>query len=444
LESWHHITGQDISTKKDELTMQQTARRNFLKGVAAMVPATAVLSGCRAMAAPLQKKVKITDVKAMFVQAHTQTTLVKIETDAGITGIGEAYWGRGVKDVILGYLRDLVVGQDPLDIEPLCTKMLRSEGGAGAQGGVTVTAVSGVEIALWDLAGKLLGVPVCKLLGGQYRDGVRAYWTTYPKEMLDPASCREFAAMLKSHPFGITAIKSDADNYPRKYDPEGREPGHDPVTGHLTSKDLSRIEKGFGQLREAVGEDIDIAVHCHWEFDWIDALQLARTVAPIKPMWLEDPMPPFYSESWTKLTSESPVPILTGENLYLNRGFMPFILNSGCHIVQPDIPKAGGLLQAKKIADLAELFDMPMCAHIASTPVGAIASAHCAASIRDFRAQEFSPGRMLPADWEKFVIYEGGVIRGGKYRILDKPGLGLELNEDFTRKRLMPGETWWG
>ena len=424
--------------------MQQTARRNFLKGVAAMVPATAVLSGCRAMAAPLQKKVKITDVKAMFVQAHTQTTLVKIETDAGITGIGEAYWGRGVKDVILGYLRDLVVGQDPLDIEPLCTKMLRSEGGAGAQGGVTVTAVSGVEIALWDLAGKLLGVPVCKLLGGQYRDGVRAYWTTYPKEMLDPASCREFAAMLKSHPFGITAIKSDADNYPRKYDPEGREPGHDPVTGHLTSKDLSRIEKGFGQLREAVGEDIDIAVHCHWEFDWIDALQLARTVAPIKPMWLEDPMPPFYSESWTKLTSESPVPILTGENLYLNRGFMPFILNSGCHIVQPDIPKAGGLLQAKKIADLAELFDMPMCAHIASTPVGAIASAHCAASIRDFRAQEFSPGRMLPADWEKFVIYEGGVIRGGKYRILDKPGLGLELNEDFTRKRLMPGETWWG
>ena len=123
---------------------------------------------------------------------------------------------------------------------------------------------------------------------------------------------------------------------------------------------------------------------------------------------------------------------------------MPFIVNNGCHIVQPDIPKAGGLLQAKKIADLAELYEMPMCGHIASTPVGAIASAHCAASIRDFRAQEFSPGRLPPLDWEKFVIYEGGVIRGGKYRILDKPGLGLELNEDFIRQRLMPGETWWG
>ena len=92
--------------------MQQTARRNFLKGVAAMVPATAVLSGYRAMAAPLQKKVKITDVKAMFVQANTQTNLVKIETDSGISGIGEAYWGRGVKEVILGNLRDIVVGQE--------------------------------------------------------------------------------------------------------------------------------------------------------------------------------------------------------------------------------------------------------------------------------------------------------------------------------------------
>jgi len=424
--------------------MPHTARRNFLKGLAAAVPASAALTGFQAMAAPLLNKVKITNVHAMFVQAHTQTTFVKIETDAGVTGIGEAYWGRGVKEVILGNLRDLMVGQDPLNVEPLFTKMLRSLGGAGAQAGVTVTAVSGVEIALWDLAGKLLGVPVVTLLGGKYRDGVRAYWTTYPKDMLDPASCRDFAAMLKSHYMGITAIKSDADNYPRKYDPQEREPGHDFVTGHLTAKDLARIRKGFAQLREAVGEDIDIAVHTHWEFDWIDALQLARTVAPINPTWLEDPMPPFYSESWSKLTAESPVPILTGENLYLRRGFLPFILNQGCHIVQIDIPKAGGLLESKKIADLAELFEIPVCAHIASTPIGAIASAHCAAAIRDFRVQEFSPGRFKPEDWEKFVIYEGGVIRDGKYRILDKPGLGLEINEDFTRRHLMPGETWWG
>ncbi|MGD0696602.1 MAG: mandelate racemase/muconate lactonizing enzyme family protein [Terriglobia bacterium] len=424
--------------------MRHTLRRDFLKGLAAAVSASAVLSTYRAMAAPMRKKVKITDVKAMFVQANTETNLVKIETDSGIAGIGEAYWGRGVKDVILGYLRQLVVGQDPLDIEPLYTKMLRFTGGAGSQAGVTVTAISGVEIALWDLAGKILEVPVCKLLGGQYRDGVRAYWTRSPLDMLDPSSCREFAAALKSHPFGITAVKSDADSFPAKYDPQFREPGHDPNTGHLTPKDLSRIAKGFANLREAVGEDIDIAVHCHWEFDWIDALELARAVAPIKPMWLEDPMPPDYSESWSKLTAESPVPILTGENLYKRQGFKPFILNQGCHLVHIDMPKAGGLLESKKIADLAELFEIPVCAHIASSPLGTLASAHCAAAIRDFRAQEFSPGRMLPEDWEKFIIYDGPVIKDGKYRILDKPGLGAELNEDFVRGHLMPGEKWWG
>jgi len=424
--------------------MARTVRRNFLKGMAALAPASVALSGYRALAAPLQKKVRITDVKTMFVQAHTQTTFVKIETDSGITGIGEAYWGYGVKDVILGYLRGLILGQDPIDVEPLFYKMWHSTGGAGSEAGVTVTAISGVEIALWDVVGKILGLPVVKLLGGQYREGVRAYWTSYPKNMLDPESCREYAAMLKSHKFGITAIKADADNYPRKYDPEEREPGHDFVTGHLTRKDLERISKGFTQLREAVGDDIDIAVHCHWEFDWIDALRLARTVAPIDPMWLEDPMPPFYSESWTKLTAESPVPILTGENLYLRQGFQPFLLNQGCHLAQIDIPKAGGLWESKKIADLAELFEIPICAHIASTPVGAIASAHCAAAIRDFRAQEFSPGRLTPEEWESFVIYDGGVIRGGKYRILDKPGYGVALNEDVVRKHLMPGETWWG
>ena len=424
--------------------MPHAARRDFLKGLAAAIPASAVLSTYRAMAAPLRKKVKITDVKAMFVHANTDTNLVKIETDSGITGIGEAYWGCGVKDVILGYLRQLVLGQDPLDIEPLYTKMLRFTGGAGSQAGVTVTAISGVEIALWDLAGKILEVPVCKLLGGQYRDGVRAYWTRSPQDMLDPASCREFAAALKSHPYGITAVKSDADSFPAKYDPQFREPGHEPYSSHLTPKDLARIARGFANLREALGEDVDIAVHCHWEFDWIDALELARAVEPIKPMWLEDPLPPDYSEPWSKLTAESPVPILTGENLYKRQGFKPFILNQGCHLIQIDIPKAGGLLESKKIADLAELFELPVCAHIASSPLGALASAHCAAAIRDFRAQEFSPGAPSTEAWEKFVIYDGPVIKDGKYRILDKPGLGVELNEDYVRGHLMPGETWWG
>jgi L-alanine-DL-glutamate epimerase-like enolase superfamily enzyme len=161
-------------------------------------------------------------------------------------------------------------------------------------------------------------------------------------------------------------------------------------------------------------------------------------------MWLEDPMPPDYSESWSKLAAASPVPILTGENLYKRQGFKPFILNQGCHLIHIDIPKAGGLLESKKIADLADLFYLPTCAHLAASPLGAIASAHCAAAIRDFRAQEFSPGSLTTDEWEKFVVYDGPVIKDGKYRISDKPGLGVELNEDTVRAHLLPGEAWWG
>jgi L-alanine-DL-glutamate epimerase-like enolase superfamily enzyme len=425
--------------------MQPTQRRNFLKRLAATIPASAILSNYDALAAPLRRQVKIADVKCMVVQGIAPWNMIKIETDGGLAGIGESYWGRGVKDIVLGYLRDQVVGADPLNIEPLCTKMMKSTGGAGAIAGVTVTAISGVEIALWDLAGKILNAPVAKLLGGQYREGVPTYWTGQPADPLDPASCQEFATMIKSHPYHITAIKSQADSYPQQYDPQFREPGHEPNSRHLTRQDLSRIARGFANLREAAGEKIDIAVHCHWEYDWIDALELARAVAPIKPMWLEDPMPPDFSESWVKLTQASPVPILTGENLYRRQGFQPFIVNQGCHLVHIDIPKAGGLLESKKIADLADLYYLPVCAHNAASPLGTLASAHCAASIRDFRRHELSLGPHLSSEaWEKFVVYDGPIIKDGKIRILDKPGFGAELNEDYVRANLAPGEQWWG
>src|SRR5271156_4607399 len=184
-------------------------RRDLLQGLAALVPASTVLGYYTALASPVREKVKITDLKVMVVGKPGGNTLVRIDTDAGVSGYGEAYWGFGIKDVMLGYLRDTVMGQDPLDIDPLYTEMILRTGGSGAIGGVTITAISGVEIALWDLAGRLLGQPVCKLLGGQYRAGVRVYLTSSPENFLDPASCREWASVVKEHPFGFTAVKTD-------------------------------------------------------------------------------------------------------------------------------------------------------------------------------------------------------------------------------------------
>lgn len=415
------------------------SRRRLLE-MAAALPSWAVLANYNALAAPLRKKVKVTDVKVMLVRGLFDWPMVKIETDAGITGIGESYWGRGVKDVMLGGLRPLIIGEDPLDIDRLYTKMITRMGGQGSTAGTVVSAISGIEIALWDTAGKILGAPVSKLLGGQFRQSVKAYWTRRPPNPLDPASCREFAAMLKSHPYGFKAIKCD---FLRTREPE------EPFSRHWTSADLRRNATAYSNIREALGDDYDVAVHCHWEFDWGDALNLARAVAPMKPCWLEDPLPPDFSESWVKLTAASPVPILQGENLYTRHGFKPFIVNQGCHMIQIDILKAGGLLESKKIGDLADIYYMPVCAHNVASPVGTLASAHCAASIRDFRSHEFNVGypkvQLGTAEaWEKFAIYDRPFLKDGRIQLSDQPGLGVELNEDHVRANLAPGEQWWG
>src|SRR5438094_4246945 len=158
------------------------------------------------LAAALRKKVKITDVKCMIVRGTWDWNLVKVETDAGLYGIGEAYWGWGVKDLVVNKLRPVVVGEDPLNVDKLYTKMLMESAGAGAIAGVTVTAASGVEIALWDLAGRILETPACNLLGGRFRDRIRFYRTMPAVERPeDPQAWRAPVRGAKAGQFGWTA-----------------------------------------------------------------------------------------------------------------------------------------------------------------------------------------------------------------------------------------------
>jgi L-alanine-DL-glutamate epimerase-like enolase superfamily enzyme len=290
---------------------------------------------------------------------------------------------------------------------------------------------------------------------------VRVYLTTSPANALDPASCREWASAIKEHAFGFTAVKADLvrKGYAKEdlYDTTFKTPRGE--NRQLTNEDLDRNAKAFTNVRDALGPDFGIAVHTHWELDWNDALNLARVVAPMRPMWLEDALPPDFSDAWVKLTEESPVPILTGENLYTRRGFLPFIVHQGCHIAQIDIPKAGGLLEAKKISDLADIYDMAVTSHNASGPLGAVASAHSAAAMRDFKGHELSVGTLtaksgdLPwghfegdpiESWSSLVLHDGPLVKDGRILIPDRPGLGVEPNPDYVRAHLAPGETWWG
>ncbi len=194
--------------------MQPIPRRRFLRNSG--LTAAALLSPeqlfpepfARAAAAN-RKKVKITDVKCMIVRGTWDWNLIKIETDAGLYGIGEAYWGWGVRDLVVNKMKGILLGEDPLNVDKLYTKMLRDSAGAGAIGGATVTAASGIEIALWDLAGRILETPVCNLLGGRFRDRVRFYRTTQvPKQHPeDLASWRELGASHQSRALGLDRVQ---------------------------------------------------------------------------------------------------------------------------------------------------------------------------------------------------------------------------------------------
>lgn len=416
-------------------------RRTFLKTLAsaAALTFTPRLFSLRAQE---RGRVKITDVKVMRLRMKGHAMpLVKIETDAGVYGIGECHHdvtGLGAKDVVLNAFRQMLIGQDPFDIERLTNQMMFRVSYLSGNGGIAIHALTGVETALWDLCGKLLGMPVRKILsGGAYTDRVRAYLTSGPRNMLDRASCKEFADYVKQSVQKWTAAKP--------FRLLARRTGTSLSSRQLTHADIKANVQGYSNLREAVGEDFEIIVHCHWEFNLPSALALARAMEPIRPWFIEDPMPIEYVDSWVQLTAASPVPILCGENLYTRHDFLPFITKQAVHMISIDISMAGGLLEARKIADLAHLYYLPVTTHNVMGPVATIASANCAATMQDFLGHEtfdFKSGNR--AGEEQLIIYDRELIQDGHIQLSDKPGLGVDLNKDFAMKYLMEGETWWG
>src|SRR5262245_27451936 len=326
-------------------TSRGISRRAFLRGAAAVPFVPGFLVSFHELAASEPKRVKIRDVQVMMLQGASRTyTLIKISSDAGLYGIGEGYGtpGVGVREQVLS-LKPWLVGKDPLEIDKLYTQMgegTRDLSGTRTDGSAhnLIRAVSGIEMALWDLAGKILDVPTSTLLGGAFRDKVRVYDHAAPRDMLDKASVGKWAAKAKAHPSGFTCHKfglpaSDA----------AADPARDASNRVLTTRELIDARKGYENCRDAIGWDHDLMVHCHWEFDLRTAIQIADAVEPIKPVWLEDPLPVDYSDSWKRLCAATRVPICMGENLARREGVKDLILNQGCDILHPDLRTSGGV-----------------------------------------------------------------------------------------------------
>jgi galactonate dehydratase len=404
-------------------------RRDLLKLLVAL-PAGAWMSRYQALAAAYTGKVKITGIKAMALKNIAGNCLIRIDTDGGITGYGEAgATGPMARDRIES-MKDLLIGKDPLNIEVHFHAMTTLMHPYMAH----IPTISGIDIALWDIAGKITVLPVSVLLGGPFRDDISLYSHGSITDMMDPVSCRDWAQRIRQQPEGFTAFKVDIHTVAGI--PAAR------FANTLDSSQLRRVAKGYHNVREAVGEDIDIAVHCHNEFDTPSAIAIARAVEGMNPLWYEDPLNVPFSEGWMALKRSTRIPILGGEKLEMVRGFKPFLDNQALDIAHPDLAFAGGITGVRKIADYAMLTRTPLALHNVGSLVLCYANAQFGAAIHNFYRSESALGRPT-RHVENMAATNPPVVKNGRLAVGAAPGLGLDLNMDYLRKNLVDGEPWW-
>jgi len=410
--------------------MTSLSRRDLLR-VAVALPAAGLFARCRAMAAPNVNRVKITNVRAMAIRNIAGNCLIRIDTDSGLTGYGEAGATGPMARARIETMKGSLIGKDPLPIEVHFHNMATLMHTYMAH----VPTISGIDMALWDLAGKIIGAPVSTLLGGPFRDAIPMYSHGLNLNMLDKSSCRDWAQRIKEMPEGFTAFKNGID--PLLGVPAAR------FAPTLTTQQLRNVARGYANCREAVGDDIDIAVHCHNELDTPSAMAVAKAVEPMNPLFIEDALNPPFSEAWMALRRSTRVPLLTGEKLEMVRGFKPFLDNQAVDIIHPDLAFAGGITGTRKIADYAAQFRIPVALHNVGSLVLTYANAHFGGSIQNFYRSESQlgrPGRYI----EGMAAGNPPDVRKGLLQVPTGPGLGLEINPDFLRKNLAPGEEYWG
>ncbi|WP_336002152.1 mandelate racemase/muconate lactonizing enzyme family protein [Halorientalis halophila] len=381
--------------------------------------------GCRAKRGG-GRDVEITDVQTTMVDGNFPWTLVRVYTDAGIVGTGEAYWGAGVPELI-ARMKPFLLGENPLDIDRLYEHLIQRMSGEGSLAGVTVTAISGIEVALHDLAGKILEVPAYQLLGGKYRDEVRVYCDCHAGEEREPAANADEAERVVED-LGYDALKFDLDV---------RSGGEkDRANRHLRNPEIEHKTEIVRAVTEAVGDRADVAFDCHWSFSTGSAKRLASTLEDEDVWWLEDPVPPENHDAQREVTRTTTVPIAAGENVYRKHGHRRLLEEQAVDVIAPDLPKVGGMRETRKIADLADTYYVPVAMHNVSSPVATVAAAHVGTAIPNSLAVEFHSYEL---DWWGDLVEET-VIEAGRIEVPEEPGLGVTLDMDAVAEHLVDGE----
>ena len=376
-------------------------------------------------------KLKITDIRTAMVQVHGPQAHIRIYTDQGLIGQGEATDAAVGTPALVHNFRRFLVGKDPLNVDAIWEQLRRFGIFAGAQGGQYVTALSGIEIALWDLAGKALGLPIYQLMGGKFRDRVRMYCDSELHDTPGPAAEQELRWIREA---GFTAMKIDIDN--------ARDPARfDPVNRTASNGEIDRMIREIRQVRDSIPKEMDLAVDMHGFYDAPTGKRVAAAAEEFRLLWLEEPVPPENIDAMADIRHSTKTPICCGENIYLRWGFAKLLEKQAADIIMPDIQKVGGLSEARKIANMAEAYYIPFAPHCVVSPVGTMASAHVCASVPNFLVCEWHWINHLDA-WRNWVK-EGEIIQKGHIAVPDRPGIGVEMNDEAARKSQMPGTPWF-
>jgi L-alanine-DL-glutamate epimerase-like enolase superfamily enzyme len=394
-------------------------------------------------------ELKITDIRTATIGWEGwRFPIIRIDTNQGLSGYGEVRDGASKNYALM--LKSRLLGENPCNVDKVFRK-LKQFGHHARQGG----GVCGVEMALMDLAGKAYGVPAYVLAGGKFRDAIRMYCDT-PNEPTGEAMGHKLKERLSS---GFTMLKmdvgiqpligvQDALTYPAGMlkTEDGTELDrmldintiqHPFTHVRLTPKGIEMLCEYVEQVRAVVGYEVPIAADHFGHIGVDDCIRLGEALEPFNLAWLEDMVPWQFTDQWVKMERALKTPVCTGEDIYLKEGFLPLLQAHAVNVIHPDLATSGGILETKKIGDLAQEYGVSMALHMAGTPISTMAAVQCAAATENFIALEhhFTDEPF----WGDFIDgMSKPIIQNGYIAVPDAPGLGFTLNEDAVREHLIP------
>lgn len=354
---------------------------------------------------------KIVRLETFLAHAGLRNYLfVRLTTDTGLTGVGEAsleWQERAVQCLLQDWVEERIIGVDPFDLESIVSGMIRDQ----YQGGPTIlSAIGGVEIALWDLIGKSCGQPVYKLLGGRSRERLSAYANGWYGGANTPADYAHRAKEVVAK--GYSAMK---------FDPFGT------AWKSMAAEQIEASEAIVAAVRTAVGDDVELMIEVHGRLSVECAVEVGHRLAPYRPAWYEEPVIPWSIDRLLEVKPQLPFPVAAGERLYQLEEFSRLASVRACDVIQPDLVHCGGLSVGKKIAALAEAQDLRLAPHCSIGPVALCAAVHFDWSTPHVSVQENFGDFDVP--WRSEFVCGWNPCRGDQYELPTKPGLGIELND---------------